>query len=40
MVYRRFLKPPQMLRNDSAKQHTNRKSNFSGRGMGRCSFEV
>ena len=31
---RRFLKPPQMLRMTPPEQHTNRKSNFSGRGMG------
>lgn len=35
-----FLKTAPNAQNDSAKQHTNRKSNFSGRGMGRCSFEV
>ena len=29
MVYRRFLKPAPNAQNDSAKQHTNRKSNFS-----------
>ena len=29
-----FLNRPN-AQNDSAKQHTNRKSNFSGRGMGR-----
>ena len=40
MVYRPFLKTAPNAQNDSAKQHTNRKSNFSGRGMGRCSFEV
>ena len=34
-----FLKTAPNAQNDSAKQHTNRKSNFSGRGMGRCSLK-